>query len=437
MWNIAARFAATFPVLNRRLLPSQVGKVCAQPVMPRMLRAPETNPCDPMTYVFKATAVRVPNVGQALAGLLAVVALLISTPVFGPAQAGGVVQAPAVETPATPTAPLVVGSKVAPPFAMKDEKGNWTGLSIDLWTAIATSLNRPFEFREYPTTADMIDAAAAGKIDAGVAATTITGEREKAVDFSHPFYQTGLAIAISNQRSSTIWDIFKALASPAFLTTVGALLALLFVTGAILWFVERKRNWDQFDEKPVSGIGDGFWWAAVTMTTVGYGDKAPITPLGRAIAVIWMFAALILTALFTAQLASSLTIQNISGPVAGPADLPRARVGVMEKTASGDYFRDRFIATRPSGDVATGLQALADNRIDAFVHDAPILKYEILKGYQGQLQILPGLVETQNYGIVLPPRSPNRERINQALLQILSSDAWPKMRERYFGSEGS
>ncbi len=338
--------------------------------------------------------------------------------------------------PDAPTAnPFVVGTKVAAPFSMEDETGAWTGLSIELWQAIAAKLGRPTAFKSFKTADDVVNAAAEGAIDAGVAATSITAEREKIVDFSHPFYKSGLAIAVSSRNSSGLFEIFKALISPAFLTTVGALLGLLLITGAIMWFVERKRNWDQFEQDPAAGIGDGFWWAAVTMTTVGYGDKAPVTFLGRFIAVIWMFAALILTAVFTAQLASSLTVNKISGPVTGIKDLPGARVGVVNKAASNDYFKRRYIQTIAMDDIDQGLRALDEGTIDAFVHDEPILKFQILKGYQGRLNILPNVFEVQDYGIVLPPNSPDREAINQAVLDVMAAPTWRVAREKYFGTE--
>ena len=54
-----------------------------------------------------------------------------------------------------------------------------------------------------------------------------------------------------------------------------------------------------------------FWWAIVTMTTVGYGDYAPSTSEGRIFAVLVMFAGISLTAMFTAVISSIFVAKRI------------------------------------------------------------------------------------------------------------------------------
>ena len=54
-----------------------------------------------------------------------------------------------------------------------------------------------------------------------------------------------------------------------------------------------------------------FWWAIVTMTTVGYGDYAPSTSEGRIFAVMVMFAGISLTAMFTAVISSIFVAKRI------------------------------------------------------------------------------------------------------------------------------
>ena len=62
-----------------------------------------------------------------------------------------------------------------------------------------------------------------------------------------------------------------------------------------------------FEDDPNSNIktpGDALWWGIVTITTVGYGDKFPVTTEGRIAAVLLMMAGVGLFGTFTAYVAS-------------------------------------------------------------------------------------------------------------------------------------
>lgn len=54
----------------------------------------------------------------------------------------------------------------------------------------------------------------------------------------------------------------------------------------------------------IRSYGDALWWAMVTITTVGYGDKVPVTPAGRGVAVVFMVTGVALFGLLTATLSS-------------------------------------------------------------------------------------------------------------------------------------
>jgi voltage-gated potassium channel len=63
-------------------------------------------------------------------------------------------------------------------------------------------------------------------------------------------------------------------------------------------------NFEVLPESNIKDAGDAFWWAFVTMTTVGYGDKYPLTAEGRVVACILMLAGAGMFATLTAFIAS-------------------------------------------------------------------------------------------------------------------------------------
>ena len=73
-------------------------------------------------------------------------------------------------------------------------------------------------------------------------------------------------------------------------TILGVLIICIISFGYIFYLAEPQ----------IKTFGDGFWWALVTITTVGYGDITPLTTLGRLVAGTLMFVGLGLIATVTA-----------------------------------------------------------------------------------------------------------------------------------------
>ena len=328
--------------------------------------------------------------------------------------------------------PLIVGTKEAPPFSMKTTDGQWTGLSIDLWRQIAAQLNFRYELREL-TLKQLLDGVTDGSLDAAVAALTIRPEREKNFDFTHAFYTTGLGIAVAGKAHNPWLTVVERFFSIAFLKVVGTLTLVLLGVGMLVWWFEHKKNPRQFNGSAARGIGSGFWWSAVTMTTVGYGDKAPVTLAGRIVGLIWMFAAIIIISSFTAAITSSLTVTQLESVIKGPEDLPKVTVGTIANTTSESYLKQIQISFRSFGSPQEGLKALKEGKIQALVYDAPILRYYIHQNYIGSLEVLPYRLQRQEYGIALQPNSPLRERINVVLLQKIQEKAWQEKLSQYLG----
>lgn len=326
---------------------------------------------------------------------------------------------------------LTVGTKIVPPFVVKKDDG-YGGLSIELWQKVADQLGLKTRYVKRDLQG-LLTGVEQGKLDIAVAALTVTAHREAKLDFTYPFYSSGLAIAVPLQAGNSTWQTAKRFFSWQFLTALMALSAVLLAFGALVWLFERRRNAEEFGGSTLTGLASGFWWAAVTMTTVGYGDKAPRTPGGRLVGLVWMFAAVIIISSFTAAIATSLTVDKLATGIQNVNDLKSARVATVTGSAAAESLQDRGIAFGQRESLDAALADLAAGRVDAVVYDAPLLQYRIREEYANKLTVLSNTFERQDYAFALPQGSPLREPINRAILEYLESDEWQAMKNRYLG----
>ena len=327
---------------------------------------------------------------------------------------------------------LRVGTREVPPFAFRGEAGAWSGLSVALWQRVAADLGREYGFRAYPLD-ELLDRAAAGEIDVVVGAVTVTAAREERMDFSQPFFTSGLGVAVRSEHDGG-WPgfVYRVLVVPlaGLFATVGTTVLL---AGVLMWLVERRGNREQFGGGAIRGIGHGVWWAAVTVTTVGYGDKAPRTLPGRVVAIAWMFVGVVLISLFTAAVASQLTTEQQEVPIRDAGDLVGLRTAAVAGSTGAEFLQDNGVPWRPFADPGAALAALAADEIDAVVYDRPVLRQLVLQTHDGRLHVPPLLLNREDYAFALPPGSRLREPIDRSLLRWTRDPWWDGVVRRYLG----
>ncbi|MFH1057102.1 MAG: transporter substrate-binding domain-containing protein [Pseudomonadota bacterium] len=328
---------------------------------------------------------------------------------------------------------LVVGTTLIEPFVLRDQDGVYRGLAMDLWDGIAEDLGLKYKVVEFGLE-DLIKAVQAGVVDVAATALTVTSYREQIIDFSHPYYHNGLSIAVPANEVGGWEEVVHHLFSSRPVMVMGLILVGLVIMGLLLWLVERRARHTQLGDG-AKGVGESLWWAAQTLSSVGYGDVTPVTLAGRILAFIWMLVSLVLVSLFTAVITTALTVTNLSNVVRDVQDLASVRVGTVAGSTSDVYLTSHRIDFFRYSTPLEGMRALADRKIDAFVFDEPVLQYIIKHELPVGLRMLPRRFDPQDYAFAVPNKSPLRKEINQALLRRIHSDSWKNILYHYLGDD--
>ena len=315
------------------------------------------------------------------------------------------------------------------PFFEKSADG-FSGVSVEIWEELAEKLNINYEYQEFASVSALLKALERGRVDLAIGPISVTSTRAQRVDFTQPYYKSGMGILIRRERAS-IWETVSPFLRRTFLVGVLTLLIVLFIIGNIIWLAERKSN-ESFPERYIPGVGTGMWFAVVTFTTVGYGDLAPITRTGRLVASVWMIVALVTASSLTASIATSFTLIKMSHvTIDSPTDLKHKRVATV-RGSTGVEFALRYgakpVLVKTKQDA---VERLIANQVDAFAYDYPIMRYLLNENPHPELAIIRSHNDVEYYGFAVRLNNPLVRRLNTVLLQALEEGMVSSIRREW------
>jgi polar amino acid transport system substrate-binding protein len=342
----------------------------------------------------------------------------------------------ALSAPAQQSVPaLRVATRVLPPMVV-DQGGKLSGFSIELWDRIAERLQLRFSYQVMPDVRALLEAVRSGDVDLGVAAVSITAERERVFEFSQPIMNAGMQILVRSSGEAAdnnpLDDLLGLMLSRTFLIWLGVAIMLSLVPAHLIWFFERRQAGGMLpDRRYFPGIFHALYWATSTLTAQG--DHSPLQWLARAIAVLWKFAAVVFIAFYTAQLTAALTVQQIQGSISGPDDLAGKRVGTTRGSTSAALLRRYKAQVQEFAMITDAYKALIDKQLDAVVFDAPVVLYYAATEGKGRVQTIGGAFHKEDYGIVFPSDTPLRKQVNAALLALREDGTYDRIYDKWFG----
>ena len=316
---------------------------------------------------------------------------------------------------------LRVGIAGEPPGVMTSQSGKVSGMSVEYWQELGQALDLDHDLIYYSTVEQALAALADGKLDLALGSISITAERIAKFDFTQTVTRNHLTLLLPSS-PPTLWSTIKPFLGRAFLSSLGGIFLCLFVVGNLIWFAERHHNSEQFAHSYRKGVTEGMWCALATFTTVGYGDRFPVTYLGRFVAGMWMILSLVVVTSLTAGIATTLAIAFSHQPSErfnSPSDLKGARVSTVGK-GSAQASWAKFYGARVSetDHLSEAIKLLANGQVDGVVGDRDALEFYLHQHPQAPYQLANFNFGTQNYGIALPLNSPLTQKMNELVLQL-------------------
>ena len=334
-------------------------------------------------------------------------------------------------------APFRVGVFNMPPFAFRSGGGQWSGLAVTLFEHIAKSSGLRYSLTEFENMDEAINAIENHTIDLAAIAIDPTPEFELTMNFTNAFEQSGTSIAIAKHTHLPLVYLVESIWESIIPRFVAVVLFSLVIFGAVVGLVERKKNTGQFGGGFWTTIGEGVWWSSATISTVGYGDRVPMTKRGRFVGSLWMFVAFAFTSILAGLLSSVLTVSRINSQIHTSTDLMRVKCGAVLNSAAFVDGKNMKFDMVPYTTLDDALRALDSGQIGAVLGESVRLRWLMNQPKWDTLIMLPSPIVTL-YSVfpVSDEVDPQTlDVLNYHLLKITDSKEWEALRHLFLGDQ--
>lgn len=326
-----------------------------------------------------------------------------------------------------------VGVYVSPPFVVK-QGDDYSGMAFELWSKIAAELKVVPEYHEFENYRDLVQAVASGSIDAAVTNLSITADRAKKVDFTHPWFDAGLRVMVKSDDGTSFWEVVEKLNDAGHLGTYAWIVSVILAATALMTLFDRTFDVD-FPKKWREGFAESFYHVMSIATSGKSGRKNLFGWTGRIWQGFWMVCGVAVIAYITSSITSVMTAATITNQIHSVADLQGKTVGVRTGSVSEEYMRSSFAETVPFDHMADAVNALVDDEVAAIVGDAPVLEYFAHSHPELAVKVIGNTFRPDKYGFAFSAGSALRKPASLAIIAAQESGAAEQLRSKYFGLE--
>lgn len=336
-----------------------------------------------------------------------------------------------------PTKALRVGVYQVAPYGGRRDDGVFVGASVDLWRRVAEHLNWPYELIAVSQMSELLSGLESGTYDVAIGAITITPERLARVEFSYPSHRSGVAAVFAKRSGAAIavHDYGEALGELG--TLILIVVIFLAVIGVLMWWFEGphlRKTGKSATESAVTSWHDGLYWAVVTMTTVGYGDKTPKSYVGRTLAVVWMLTSLVLVSLLTSSIVAHMTASRVESVApTRMSDLTGKRLAAVADSSGAEFLDAERLAYEKFADLAQALTSLAAGKTDAVVNSVGALQHLVNTRFSDSIELPRGVLAPAYMAFALPMNSALEKPLDRALTIVTRSAEWRAVEDTHFG----